>query len=153
SSLFLRIIPALVMAAAMCAKVYSAQEPVQFPEAARLFARSNLVAWCIVPFDAKKRGPEERAAMLDRLGFKLFAYDYRAEHIGTFDAEMEALQSHHIELLAWWFPGELNNEAKLILDVIKRHGVHPQLWVTGGGEPTKSNEEQQGRVKAEAGRI
>jgi hypothetical protein len=29
-----------------------------------LFAKSNLVAWCIVPFDAKKRGPEERAHML-----------------------------------------------------------------------------------------
>jgi hypothetical protein len=25
-----------------------------------LFARDNLVAWCIVPFDAKKRGPAER---------------------------------------------------------------------------------------------
>ena len=32
-----------------------------------LFARTNLAAWCIVPFDAKKRGPEERAAMLERL--------------------------------------------------------------------------------------
>ena len=26
-----------------------------------LFARENLVAWCIVPFDAQKRGPAERA--------------------------------------------------------------------------------------------
>src|SRR5436190_24014963 len=63
-----------------------------------LFARSNLVAWCIVPFDAKKRGPEERAAMLEKLGFQLFAYDYRAEHVPTFDAEMDALQRHHIRL-------------------------------------------------------
>ena len=46
-----------------------------------LFGRSNLVAWCIVPFDARKRGPKERAAMLEKLGFKSFAYDYRAEHI------------------------------------------------------------------------
>lgn len=38
---------------------------------AGLFARTNLVAWCIVPFDAKKRGPEERAAMLEKLGFQL----------------------------------------------------------------------------------
>ena len=57
----------------------------------QLFARTNLVAWCIVPFDGKKRGPEQRAEMLERLGFRLFAYDYRAEHIPTFDAEMEAL--------------------------------------------------------------
>jgi len=86
-----------------------------------LFAPTNLVAWCIVPFDSKKRGPEERAAMLEQLGFKLFAYDYRAEHVPTFDAEMDALQRHHIKLLAWWFPGELNADAKLILDVLNRH--------------------------------
>src|SRR4051794_24537919 len=39
-----------------------------------LFDRGNLVAWCIVPFDGKRRGPEERAAMLERLGFRHFAY-------------------------------------------------------------------------------
>jgi len=38
-----------------------------------LFGRTNLVAWCIVPFDGRKRGPEERAAMLERLGIKSFA--------------------------------------------------------------------------------
>src|SRR6266496_5225916 len=65
---------------------------------AGLFARTNLVAWCIVPFDAKKRGPEERAAMLEKLGFKLFAYDYRAEHVPSFDAEMEALERHRVRL-------------------------------------------------------
>ena len=85
----------------------------------QIFARTNLVAWCIVPFDAKARGPEERAAMLERLGFKLFAYDYRANHIPTFDAEMEALKRHHVRLLAWWFPWELNDEARLILGVLK----------------------------------
>ncbi len=66
--------------------------PTRSPNRARrLFARENLVAWCIVPFDSKKRGPEERAAMLERLGFKHFAYDWRAEHIPTFDAEMNVL--------------------------------------------------------------
>jgi len=119
-----------------------------------LFARTNLVAWCIVPFDARKRGPEERAAMLEALGFKWLAYDYRAEHIPTFDAEMEALKRHHVQLLAWWFPGELNTEARLILDVLKRHGLSGvQLWVTGAGEPTRSPDEQQARVAAEANRI
>ena len=119
-----------------------------------LFDRTNLVAWCIVPFDAKKRGPEERAAMLEKLGFKLFAYDYRAEHIPTFDAEMEALKRHHVRLLAWWFPGALNDEARLILGVLQRHNIRDaQLWITGGGEPTKSAEEQRAWVEAEAARI
>jgi hypothetical protein len=35
-----------------------AQEP-------KVFARTNLVAWCIVPFDGKNRGPAERAAMVN----------------------------------------------------------------------------------------
>lgn len=119
-----------------------------------LFAHTNLVAWCIVPFDAKKRGPEERAAMLERLGFKMFAYDYRAEHVPTFEAEIEALQRHHLRLLAWWFPTELNAEAKQILALLQRHQQRDvQLWVTGGGEPTKSAAEWQQRVIAEANRI
>ena len=42
-----------------------------------LFAPDNLVAWCIVPFDAKKRGPTERVEMLQKLGFKKYAYDWR----------------------------------------------------------------------------
>ena len=46
-------------------------------------SRDNLIAWCIVPFDSKKRGPEDRAAMLQKLGFKHFAYDWRGEHIPT----------------------------------------------------------------------
>jgi len=118
-----------------------------------LFAHSNLVAWCIVPFDGKKRGPEQRAEMLERLGFSLFAYDYRAEHLPTFDAEMEALKRRHIRLLAWWFPATLNDEARGILDLLKRHELHPQLWVMGGGEPTTSPEAQRARVDSEADRI
>ncbi len=118
-----------------------------------LFARDNLIAWCLVPFDAKKRGPEERAAMLEKLGFKHFAYDYRAEHIPTWDAELDALQRHHVSLDAWWFPTSLNEEARQTLDLFQRHGVHPQLWVMGGGAPTKDAVEQQARVETEAKRI
>lgn len=123
------------------------------PAAQGLFAKKNLVAWCIVPFDSKKRGPEERAAMLEKLGFSKFAYDYRAEHIPTFDAEIEALKRHHIELSAWWFPTTLNDEAKMTLAIFAKHQVTPQLWVTGGGAPTNSPQEQQQRVLAEAARI
>jgi sugar phosphate isomerase/epimerase len=99
------------------------------------FARTNLVAWCIVPFDTQKRGPEERAAMLDRLGVKRLAYDWRAEHIPSFDAEVAAMRKHGIELTAWWFPAALNDEAKAILACLERTKVHPQLWVTMGTEP------------------
>jgi len=33
------------------------------PPRAGVFSRDNLVAWCIVPFDAKQRGPAERAGL------------------------------------------------------------------------------------------
>lgn len=69
-----------------------------------LFKAPNLVAWCIVPFDAKKRGPEERARMLKDLGFTQLAYDWREEHIKTFDAELEALQRQGIDPIRVEFP-------------------------------------------------
>jgi hypothetical protein len=123
------------------------------PPSREIFARKNLVAWCIVPFDSRKRGPEDRAAMLEKLGFSKFAYDYRAEHIPTFDAEIEALKRHHVELTAWWFPSVLNDEARQTLAVFSRHKVTPQLWVTGGGGPTSGEADQKARVVAEAVRI
>ncbi len=46
-----------------------AQEATGFP------AAPDLAAWCIVPFDAAKRGPEARAAMLEKLGISKFASD------------------------------------------------------------------------------
>jgi glucose dehydrogenase/sugar phosphate isomerase/epimerase len=119
-----------------------------------LFAHDNLVAWCIVPFDAQRRGPEERAAMLEKLGIKRFAYDYRAEHVPTWDEELDALKRHHVELTAWWFPTKLNDEAKKTLELFQRHGVKPQLWVSGGGgDPKKTPEEQAALIESEAKRI
>lgn len=137
----LLLLLALPPSSALCAQSYD------------LLAKSNLVAWCIVPFDGKKRGPEERAAMLEEIQVKRLAYDYRREHIPTFDAELKALARHNIELTAWWFPGTLNEEALLILDVLKRHGVKTQLWISGGGKPTRTEAEQKARVAAEAARI
>ncbi len=128
--------------------------PVAPQKTMELFDKQNLIAWCVVPFDAKKRGPEERAAMLQRLGFTKFAYDWRAEHISTFDAEVEALQKRGIDFTAWWFPTDARDpNAQKILDVIGRHKIHPQLWVMGSGAPTKTPEEQEQRIEQEAERI
>ena len=123
--------------------------------ARRLFARDNLVAWCIVPFDSKKRSPEERADMLERLGFKHFAYDSRAEHIPTFDAEINALARKGITLDAFWVaPGELNRESKIILDVLKRHDLKTRLWVLiDQGADRVTGLEQERRVAAAADKL
>jgi hypothetical protein len=118
-----------------------------------LFARTNLLAWCIVPFDAKKRGPEERATMLRELGLTMLAYDYRAEHVPTWDKEIDALKKNRLRLAAWWFPTELNDEALRILALLERRQVRAQLWVMGGGGAVKDDAEQQARVAAEVNRL
>ena len=56
--------------------------------AADNFAKDKLVAWCVVPFDAKQRGPAERAAMLKQLGLKRVAYDWRTQHVKEFEEEI-----------------------------------------------------------------
>ncbi len=119
-----------------------------------LFDRQNLTAWCVVPFDARKRGPEQRADMLQRLGFKNFAYDWRPKDVPTFDAEVEAVNKHGLKLVAWWFPTDAGDPmARIILEVIKRHDIHPQLWVMGSGSPTRTEAEQRQRTDQEAERI
>jgi len=139
----------LLAAAAICLTLLANPSRAQ-----DLFARSNLVAWCIVPFDAKKRGPEERAQMLERLGIKRLAYDYRAEHIPAFNAEVVATKRHGIEFMAWWFPTTLNDESRGILKVIERHKITPQLWVMGASSPAPDAiVEQRPRVDSEAARL
>jgi len=119
----------------------------------KLFDDQNLVAWCIVPFDSEKRTPEQRATMLDELGIRKLAYDYRAEHVASFEEEIQTLKKHRIELTAWWFPTVLNEEAKLILSLLKKHDVHPQLWVTGGGDPAMSATEEKAFIESEVSRL
>jgi sugar phosphate isomerase/epimerase len=115
-----------------------------------IFARDNLVAWCIVPFDAQKRGPEARAQMLQRLGLKRLAYDWRDEHIPTFDQEIETMQRHGIEITAWWFPGGLNDTAQQILACFERHQVKTQLWISLGDPAPQGSQAEKVRAAATA---
>jgi hypothetical protein len=112
-----------------------------------IFAPENLVAWCIVPFDAKKRTPAQRVAMLQQLGFRKYAYDWRAEHLPTFDEEVGLLKKAGIELTAVWFPAGLNDDAKKLLAVIEKHKVTPQLWVMFADPPAT---ERAAKVQAAA---
>jgi sugar phosphate isomerase/epimerase len=127
------MLPKLLLLLALVAAVLAPHSSAAVAEeAAKLFARENLVAWCIVPFDAKKRTPAERVEMLKKLGFTKYAYDWRAEHLPTFDDEVALLKKAGIELTAVWFPANLGPEAKKLLEVIKKHEVETQLWVTMG---------------------
>ncbi|MEM7014990.1 MAG: ThuA domain-containing protein, partial [Verrucomicrobiota bacterium] len=82
----------------------------------------QLAAWCIVPFDAKKRGPEERAKMLVELGIKRSAYDWRAQHVEEFEEEILQYKKHGIEFFAFWSAHEK------AFELFKKHDIRPQIW-------------------------
>jgi len=88
------------------------------------FQRENLVAWCIVPFDAKKRGPAERVAMLEELGLRRIAYDWRKEHVAEFDEEFRLYREHGLELFAFWSVHEA------AYPLFEKHDFTPQVWRT-----------------------
>lgn len=97
------------------------------------FEKDNLLAWCIVPFDAEQRGPEARAAMLEELGITMLAYDWRNEHIPTFDDEWKALNRHNITLQGFWMmtgkDPEHDEGVEVIFDFLERNNVRTQLWL------------------------
>lgn len=106
-----------------------------------LFDASNLVAWCVVPFDASGRGPAERAEMLRRLGFKRLAYDWREQHVATFEEEILELKRHGIEYFSFW------NRHPEAFRLFQEHGIHPQIWMT---VPSSGGATQAERVAAAA---
>lgn len=91
---------------------------------ASVFAKSNLVAWCIVPFDASQRSPEARAEMLERLGIQRVAYDWREEHVASFEEEILAYKKHHLDYFAFW------SWHPAMEPLLAKHGIRPQIWMT-----------------------
>jgi len=106
-----------------------AQEP-------KVFARTNLVAWCIVPFDGKNRGPAERAALVKQLGFTKVAYDWRANHVPTFEDEILQYRKHGIEFFAFWGTHEK------AFELFAKYRLHPQIWQTLGSPNAPTQEER-----------
>ncbi len=113
-------------------------------EAPSIFARDNLVAWCIVPFDSKNRGPSERAAMLQRLGLRRVAYDWRENHMPTFEEEILQYRKHRLEYFAFW------SSHDAAFQLFEKHDLHPQIWQTAPSPPGATQEE---RVKAAAAQL
>jgi len=108
--------------------------------AADLFDKQNLAAWCIVPFDATKRGPEARAEMVAKMGLNKVAYDWRPEHVTEFEREILAYQKHGIEMFAFW---GTHDEA---FRLFEKYKLHPQLWAMMKG----AGDTQEAQVKSAA---
>lgn len=106
-----------------------------------VFAKTNLVAWCIVPFDTQKRNPQQRAEMLQRLGLRHFAYDWRQEHVATFEEEIIEIRKRSIDYFAFW---DFHPE---ITPLVGKHHVSPQFWITA---PSPADADQDTRVEAAA---
>ena len=105
------------------------------------FKKDNLVAWCVVPFDAAGRSPEERARLLDELGIRKLAYDWRGRHVDEFEREIEACRKHDIEFLAFW------QGHPEFYKLVGKHDVHPQIWRI---VPSPGGESREERVEAAA---
>ena len=107
------------------------------------FHRDQLVAWCIVPFDAKQRGPEARAIMVRGLGMTRVAYDWRDVHVPTFEEEILQYKKHEIEFFAFW------GWHDAFEPLIAKHGIHPQIWMMFGA-PQEGTEEEKIKAAAES---
>ncbi len=111
-----------------------AQEKNQTDNDRGLFDQSNLVAWCIVPFDSENRGAEARAEMLNELGVNKLAYDWRQQHLPTFEAELKSLETHNINLQAVWFwidqdsVGYLGEDNEALWDKMVANNVQTECW-------------------------
>ncbi|MCW3094042.1 MAG: xylose isomerase domain protein barrel [Ferruginibacter sp.] len=101
-----------------------------------LFSQSNLVAWCTIPYDSKKRNSEERAVMLKDLGFTSFAYDWRAQDLPNMETELATLKKHGIRLKSVWFWVNGGNDKILdeanetILKTLEKTNTKTELWVS-----------------------
>lgn len=130
----------LLLVGAMAGACVSARAAESLPEGG-VFAKPNLVAWCIVPFDTKQRSPQQRAEMLQRLGIRKLAYDWRGEHVPTFEDEIVQCRKHGIEYFAFW--GSHPN----IFPLLAKHQLKPQFWST---VPSPADGSQEEKVAAAA---
>jgi sugar phosphate isomerase/epimerase len=108
-----------------------------------VFTRTNLVAWCIVPFDAKHRSPAERATMVKQLGFTKVAYDWRDNHVPSFEEEILQYRKRGIEYFAFW---ATHDKA---FELFAKYDLHPQIWQTAGSAEAPSQKERVDRAVKE----
>ena len=106
------------------------------------FSKDNLIPWSIVGFDVKERTPLERLEMLERLGYKQYAYGNRPKHIPTMQQEWELAKERGIKISAVWLylnlnkdqPEALKPESEVVFKNLEAVGLETQIWV--GFQPT-----------------
>jgi sugar phosphate isomerase/epimerase len=73
--------------------------------------------------------------MLNELGIKQLAYDWRSKHIPSFEREIETLQKHNIRLAAVWLwiapdsTGLLGRDNEQVIEIVRKNHVQTDFWV------------------------
>jgi len=101
------------------------------------FRKENLIPWSIVGFDVKERTPQQRIKMIEELGFNQYAYGNRPKQQSTMLQEMQLAKKKNIKIAAVWLylnlkkdsVGRLKPHSEAIFNVIKKAGLHTQIWV------------------------
>ena len=62
--------------------------------------------------------------MLARLGIRRAAYDWRSQHVATFEEEIIQYKKHDLEYFAFW------SWHDAMAPLIRKHGIKPQIWKT-----------------------
>ena len=101
------------------------------------FQKENLIPWSIVGFDVKERSPKERLEMLERLGYKQYAYGNRPKHIPSMQQEWKMAKQKGISIKAVWLyinlnkdkVGQLKSESEVLFENLEAVGLQTQIWV------------------------
>lgn len=119
-----------------------------------MLAQDKIIAWCIVPFDARDRTPAQRAEMLQELGIGKYAYDYRDRHIPQFAEEIRTMEASGIEMHAVWLwiqdAGDqlLDPASERIVRTVEQEGLKTEFWVSFPGQFFEGLSEQEKFDKA-----
>jgi len=102
-----------------------------------VFAKTNLTAWCIVPFDQRERSPAQRIQMLSELGFAQYAYDWRSKHLASLPEEISLAREKGININAVWCwidqnadrVGALSADNERLFDILQKSGLKTEVWL------------------------
>lgn len=129
---------ALVCSICLLAVTGIAMEPTAKPPPhTSLFSQENLLAWCIVPFDNLHRTPAERIAMLKRLRFTQYAWDWRQNHLKDLPEEIRLSREAGVRIHAIWLwieggtdsVGHLGEGNRTVIEAVNNARLPVEFWV------------------------
>lgn len=100
--------------------------------------------------------------MLQRVGIGALAYDWRDEHIPTFDAELSELRDHGVEMTAFWLSGGYvtseqgawaDPHLRAALEFVERNDLKIEMWKMLVGDDLQGIADMDARYDAAAAQV